>query len=482
MKKPVNKRAPIKAKSFKAKTIHKRKRHAASAIKSRRSADIVTRMAPSIPPILFEVAPPAPPPPEVQPQPAFTVPLEEEPLLAAESVLISEPLPPVPEPPVVADLLPEEPGAVVLAPAQATPPRAAEEYMAITSPESLSGVSQAESAAPPAAVLPENYGTGTLHLLTLDPHCLYSTWDFDDRILQHHRERSADGQLHLRLYAGFAMRECVDDIRLNPEADNWFIPVRQASMEYQAELGYHNTKGAWERLAQSGPVFTPPDAPAGPSPVTFVQLSGPTAVPSEPSHASAEAVPAPVPSRRLPEPPPWTSLQEAALEEMVVGYFRKLAAPSSAALQDQAQWKITRGHPHPEVPGPLAAMPTSPSVPSMQGLPSSPVGVPSVQGAPPARPFWLNINAELVIYGATEPNARVTMGGHPIQLRPDGTFSFRFILPDGVYHLPVKAVASDGSDAREALLGFIRHTDYTGQVGAHPQDPALKPPKVEHVA
>src|SRR5205814_10034053 len=36
--------------------------------------------------------------------------------------------------------------------------------------------------------------------------------------------------------------------------------------------------------------------------------------------------------------------------------------------------------------------------------------------------FWFNLNAEVIVYGATEPNAGVTIGGRPIQLRPDGTF------------------------------------------------------------
>ena len=45
--------------------------------------------------------------------------------------------------------------------------------------------------------------------------------------------------------------------------------------------------------------------------------------------------------------------------------------------------------------------------------------------------FWFNVNAELIIYGATEPDAKVTLGGHEIKLRSDGSFSYRFSLPDG---------------------------------------------------
>jgi hypothetical protein len=96
--------------------------------------------------------------------------------------------------------------------------------------------------------------------------------------------------------------------------------------------------------------------------------------------------------------------------------------------------------------------------------------------------FWFNINAELILYGATEPDARVTIGDRVIRLRPDGSFSYRFALPDGEYHLPAVAVAADGDDRREADLHFRRATSYRGGVTAHPQDPQLKPPRAEHVA
>src|ERR1017187_9408338 len=90
--------------------------------------------------------------------------------------------------------------------------------------------------------------------------------------------------------------------------------------------------------------------------------------------------------------------------------------------------------------------------------------------------FWFNVNAELIIYGATEPDAKVTLGGHEIKLRSDGTFSFLFALPDEKYDLPAVAVSANGTDGRAAELKFSRATEYLGDVGATPQDPALEPP------
>jgi hypothetical protein len=83
------------------------------------------------------------------------------------------------------------------------------------------------------------------------------------------------------------------------------------------------------------------------------------------------------------------------------------------------------------------------------------------------------VNAELIVYGATEPDARVTIGGRVIRLRPDGSFSYRFALPDGNYEMPIVAVSADQTDGRAAELKFSRSTEVRGDVGEHPQDPGL---------
>jgi hypothetical protein len=87
------------------------------------------------------------------------------------------------------------------------------------------------------------------------------------------------------------------------------------------------------------------------------------------------------------------------------------------------------------------------------------------------------VNAELIVYGATEPTATVTIGGRPIRLRPDGSFSYRFALPDGQYELPVVAVSADQTDGRAAEMKFSRETEFRGDVGASAQDPELKAPE-----
>ncbi|HTH49314.1 MAG TPA: hypothetical protein VMB21_17490, partial [Candidatus Limnocylindria bacterium] len=67
----------------------------------------------------------------------------------------------------------------------------------------------------------------------------------------------------------------------------------------------------------------------------------------------------------------------------------------------------------------------------------------------------------------------------PVKLRDDGSFSFRFALPDGEFQLPVVAVSAAGDDQRTAEVTFARTTVLKGEVGTQPGDPALLPPTVE---
>ena len=64
------------------------------------------------------------------------------------------------------------------------------------------------------------------------------------------------------------------------------------------------------------------------------------------------------------------------------------------------------------------------------------------------RSFWLEVNCELIVYGATEPDAKVTVQNKAIALRRDGTFTLRFALPDGKQVIPVKAVSKDNLEER----------------------------------
>jgi hypothetical protein len=75
------------------------------------------------------------------------------------------------------------------------------------------------------------------------------------------------------------------------------------------------------------------------------------------------------------------------------------------------------------------------------------------------RPFWLVANAELIVYGATEPTAKLTIQGRQVPLKNDGTFSLRYALPDGRQTIPIEAIRDDGQERRQIKLQVERQTE-----------------------
>lgn len=73
-------------------------------------------------------------------------------------------------------------------------------------------------------------------------------------------------------------------------------------------------------------------------------------------------------------------------------------------------------------------------------------------------PFWLVVDAELIVYGATEPDAKVTVQGKPINLRKDGTFILRFALPDGKQVIPVEGTSAKTGEKRVITPVVTRST------------------------
>jgi uncharacterized protein len=339
-----------------------------------------------------------------------------------------------------------------------------------------------------SAELPESYGTQQLFLAARDPHWLYAHWDFTREQLKKHNALSADGHLSLRVFRGAAEGEPVAQIHLHAESRTWFVPVPAAGAKYLAELGYHDAARKWVSLARSGATFTPPDNLSDDTSVRFATI--PPEVPFAAWLAMVKgAVREHVPLveamqqmraqgyRDLPTPEEvkheWTPAQEKALADVVsMDHVRRVWIGSleiTELIRRQLQQQISS----------LGAAQFS--------LPSSAMGALSSVSSPfgggeRSRGFWFNVNAELIIYGATEPDAKVTIGDRPIKLRPDGSFSFRFALPDGQYSLPAAAHSADGVETRRANLKFSRETTYHGEVGAHPQDKKLKPPLVSAVA
>jgi hypothetical protein len=351
----------------------------------------------------------------------------------------------------------------------------------------------AQTFAAGTAVLPESYGTKKLFLTARDPHWLYAHWDLTREQLSRYNRQSADGHLILRIFIAPPGGGLAIEIHVHPESRHWFAHVERAATKYTAEVGFYGKSRKWTSIAKSGATLTPPETISDESAVEFatipvevpfavlLELVKEAALHHQPLARAVEDLR----GRGHPGLPKlttapgnevaskWSPAQESALGEIVSLDEVRRVWVGSLEITELIRRQLDHG-----VSSITAAELGRHGAPG--GAVTS-VSSPFGGEQPAAKGFWFNINAELIIYGATERDAKVTIGGRKIKLRPDGSFSYRFALPDGKYDLPVVAVSADGTDGRAAELKFSRSTEIRGEVGTHPQDPSLKPPTPDHV-
>lgn len=366
------------------------------------------------------------------------------------------------------------------------------------SPTHFSGPGQRYALGPQArlehfeqqAELPESYGTKQLLLAARDPHWLYAYWDLTRQQQRDFNSRSVDGHLVVRVYRDNAGGKPISEVHVHPESRHWFIHVEHAAARYLAELGFYRSDRSWESISTSGATLTPPETVSAETTTQFMTL--PLEVPLvKIVNAVKEAVEENLPlasaleelratghtdlPAQISGPIAWTPEEELALAQVISMDSEQRVWIGSLEITELIRRQLER-----EISSVAAAqfgLGARTEAAGELGSISSPFGAEKR----PAKGFWFNVNAELIIYGATAPDAKVTIGGRLIKLRPDGSFSFRFALPDGSYEIPATATSTDGKDSRHAGLRFSRETEYRGDVTAHPQDEKLKAPLIEHI-
>ncbi len=95
-----------------------------------------------------------------------------------------------------------------------------------------------------------------------------------------------------------------------------------------------------------------------------------------------------------------------------------------------------------------------------------PMGSPMVTRYGAATPALLNhsqslrfeVDAEMIVYGVTNPDTHVSLRGEPVKIRPDGTFTVRMSLPNQRQVIPVVASAANGAEQRTIVLAVERNT------------------------
>ena len=306
------------------------------------------------------------------------------------------------------------------------------------------------------ADLPSGYGESRIVLLPRDPQWAYAYWDVPN---EHKEDARRQGglQLALRLYD-------VTDINLDHQsphslqeypcdelAREWYLPVPVSDRDYAIDIGYRCADGRWLVLARSLPVHIPPVYPSDWIEDNFITINWDEELRGK---KFFELVP---PSKK-PAPVAGDSPLYEKIFGMAQGAEAQRVAGSLFGSMQHVAGSVVSSYVFPSGVG-MWALPTE----SGMGLTMSGVGMSGVgfsASMPPIRPrkFWLVADAELIVYGATEPDATVTIGGQPIKLNPDGTFRFQMSFQDGLIDYPIMAVAADGEQTRSIHMKFNRET------------------------
>ena len=277
--------------------------------------------------------------------------------------------------------------------------------------------------------------------LPRDPQWAYVFWEISE---EDRDQALRDGaqQLCLRvadvtgLAGGSSHPHTLQEVVVDSHATEWYLPVPLSDRDYRVELGYRKGGGGWISLAQSSVARVPALHPSEQILDQFIPFSlesAPTALPT-------------------PSEPADSGLHER-LYQTATARWRRLGRGSEAfhELDDAAGSHSGAG-------GQLSAAGLWASGRSESGA----GGVGARQ-----RSFWLVADAELIVYGATDPSARLLIGGEEVPLSADGTFRIQVPFRDGQQVYPIEAVAADGEQRRSITLEFRRSTPEDHSNPAH---------------
>ncbi|MGA0849684.1 MAG: DUF4912 domain-containing protein [Chthoniobacterales bacterium] len=350
--------------------------------------------------------------------------------------------------------------------------------------------------------LPRSYGDENIFVIAQEPHWLFCYWDYT-------LTEGIEGAVFLR-HGRIGAERPEAEVPVPAETNSWYLSVRDADADYYVELGHYNG-GHWKTLTRSGTVLTPRDTLAGfgepvfanmPFHATFQQLVEKLRGEMHEGESLAEALSRlqgrgdfPIgrlsPAQRI----ALDRLLDTELGSLTSGELaRYLGSPGASLFSGgfaptswgaaAASWAQAPGGFSSGFLAALGLAGASWSGASFeQALGSWSSAALASWGAQSSflsswsrpRGFFMHLNAEVIFYGGTHPDAKVTVDGKEIMIRPDGTFRYHFVLPDGEFEIPIVATSPDGVETRRAVLRFERATAREGEVGATAQPPLGEP-------
>ena len=253
--------------------------------------------------------------------------------------------------------------------------------------------------------LPSFYGQDKIILQVRDPRWLHAYWEIREETIQGLKSKlGADFYRAKKVLRVYDVTNIIFngsnanrffDIQINDFANSWYVDTAGPGRSWCVDLGLMLVDGRFITILRSNIVQTPLD---GPSWVTDEE---------------------------------WMIPDEMFARLYGMGFGLGKSSPVGGAWQERIKQGLFSS-----------------------GLSSSPVK----KEIKETRDFWLKVDCELIVYGATEASALVTVQGVPIKLRPDGTFTLRYYLPDGKQIIPVKATSADKLDERAITPTVTRET------------------------
>ena len=323
--------------------------------------------------------------------------------------------------------------------------------------------------------LPSGYGDSRIVLLPRDPQWAYAYWDIP---IEHKNELRHHGgqQLALRIYdvtdinLDYQSPHSIQEYPIDEMAREWYVPIPVSDRSYAIDIGYRCGDGRWLVLARSASVGIPPVYPSDWIEDVFItvpweeELIDRTFVELiPPSYKTAEdRVAGTADATGTAQTTGNSNTEQNAIYERIFG---TTAATESLRISgslygsmQQSPLESVSSFVFPSGVG-MWAQPTTFGM-NMSGVGMSGVGMSGMgmDSSERQRQFWLIADAELIVYGATEPDATVSIGGRQIKLNPDGTFRFQMSFQDGNIDYPIVAVAKDGEQQRSVHMTFDRST------------------------
>ena len=287
--------------------------------------------------------------------------------------------------------------------------------------------------------------------LPRDPQWAYVFWEISE-VDRAQAQAAGASQLCLRvadvtgLSGGSAHPHTLQEVVVDSHSTEWYLPVPLSDRDYRVELGYRKGgTGGWISLAFSSVARVPSLHPSEQILDQFVPFSL-EASPNSPSL-------------------PLQSLE--SLESADPGLHERLYQTATSNVRRMG---IGRGSEafHEIQDNDLQANQLNASGAGLWASGRNESGIGGV--AARQRSFWLVADAELIVYGATDPSARLTIGNEVVPLSADGTFRVQVPFRDGQQLYPIEAVAADGVQKRNITLEFNR---ITPEDNSNPADKAI---------